>query len=377
MYISRQRRKRRSYLPLIIVVLLVIGAAYVINQSADLIKLRNPLVPPEPTPTPTRSPLSYLAEAELLYANGQIPEAIEAYAGVTALEPDNDEALRWQARLHTLMGHTSVGVTLAQKAAEINPADARNLATLAMALDWNKQYDEALKTALDALDIDAALPEAHAYLAEIYMDKGIWALALEEAQAAVKLSENSVEAWRSLGYVLDQQGRRDEAVQAYDKAIALHPKLGYLYVGKGYVYLADGDYEKALAEFQRAVNVNPRSADGYDALGWGHMLSGASDRAVLTLEKAIEIDPEYKPAYGHLAVAYYARRNYEKAVELFEKAIAMNQATPEYYYELGLSYIYKEPEDCTSAVPWLRKALEINPDNPQARQGLTYCAQRK
>ena len=76
-------------------------------------------------------------------------------------------------------------------------------------------------------------------------------------------------------------------------------------------------------------------------------------------------------------MAYYARRNYEQAVELFEKAIAMNQATPEYYYELGLSYIYKEPEDCAMAVPWLRKALEINPDNPQARQGLDYCAQRK
>ncbi|QLQ07956.1 MAG: tetratricopeptide repeat protein [Anaerolineae bacterium] len=238
MYISRRRRKRRSILPFIIIGLLLIGAAYVINQSANLIELRNPLVPPEPTPTPARSALSYLAEAESLYANGQIPEAIGAYAGVAALEPDNDEALRWQARLHALLGHTAAAVTLAQKAVDIDPTEPRNLAVLAMALDWNKQYDDALKTALNALDLDATLPEAHAYLAEIYMDKGIWALALEEAQTAVKLDENSVEAWRTLGYVLDQQGRRDEALQAYDRAIALHPKLGYLYIGKGYVYLA-------------------------------------------------------------------------------------------------------------------------------------------
>ena len=52
-------------------------------------------------------------------------------------------------------------------------------------------------------------------------------------------------------------------------------------------------------------------------------------------------------------MAYYLRRNYEKAVEYFERAIALNQATTEYYYELGLSYLYKEPEDCQNAVPWL------------------------
>ena len=148
-------------------------------------------------------------------------------------------------------------------------------------------------------------------------------------------------------------------------------------MGKGWVYLALSDYEKALAEFQRAVNVNPKSADGYDALGWGHILAGAPDRAVISLERALQVDPEYGPAYGHLAVAYYLRRNYEKAVEYFERAIALNQATTEYYYELGLSYLYKEPEDCQNAVPWLRKALDINPEIPQARQGLDYCARKK
>ncbi|MFZ2421014.1 MAG: tetratricopeptide repeat protein, partial [Anaerolineae bacterium] len=206
MYIDRRRRKRRSPLLLLVGLILLVGAAYAINQQTGLIELRNPLVPPEPTPTPTRSALSFLADAESLYANGQIVEASEAYAAVAALEPENDEALRWQAKLEALRGHAGKAVALAQKAVEINPQSAQNLAVLSLAQDWNKQYDEALQTALEALDNDPNLAEAHAYMAEIYIDKGIWALALEAAQTAVKLDEKSIEGWRNLGYVLDQQG---------------------------------------------------------------------------------------------------------------------------------------------------------------------------
>ena len=112
MYIDRQRRKRRSPLLIVVGLILLVGAAYAINQQASLIDIRNPLVPPEPTPTPTRSALSYLADAESLYANGQIVEASAAYAAVVALEPANDEALRWQAKLEALRGHASKAVVL-------------------------------------------------------------------------------------------------------------------------------------------------------------------------------------------------------------------------------------------------------------------------
>ena len=61
MYIDRQRRKRRSPLLIVVGLILLVGAAYAINQQASLIDIRNPLVPPEPTPTPTRSALSYLS----------------------------------------------------------------------------------------------------------------------------------------------------------------------------------------------------------------------------------------------------------------------------------------------------------------------------
>ena len=43
----------------------------------------------------------------------------------------------------------------------------------------------------------------------------------------------------------------------------------------------------------------------------------------------------------------------------------------EYYYELGLSYVYLGM--CDKAIPWLEKALEIDPYSEPALWGLSEC----
>jgi tetratricopeptide (TPR) repeat protein len=42
------------------------------------------------------------------------------------------------------------------------------------------------------------------------------------------------------------------------------------------------------------------------------------------------------------------------------------------FYELGLSYAYLK--ECSNAVKWLEKALELNPNSKPALDGLKLCA---
>jgi len=65
------------------------------------------------------------------------------------------------------------------------------------------------------------------------------------------------------------------------------------------------------------------------------------------------------------------KRNYEDAIPNFERAIELGAQSEEYYYELGLSYVYLG--ECDKAIPWLEKALEINPDSEPAWGGLDLC----
>jgi tetratricopeptide (TPR) repeat protein len=372
MYLDRRYRgrRRRSLWPVIPLLVLLGAGLYFLGTRTRFFE--NPFNPLMPTPTPTRTALSYLAEAEDYYKAGQLANALKAYGRAAELEPDNDEAFRQQAWLLIQLGHPAKAVAPAQKAASIKE-NAQNLSILAMALDWAGQYDEAIKTALQAVDNDPVSAEAHAITAEIYMDKNNWARALDEIETAVKLNPDSAVVQRNLGYVLDNQGRHKEALAAFVRAAVIAPKLGLIYTTAGNGYLALGDYDNAIIQYEKTVEATPDSPVGYDALGHASALAGDPDRGLSMLKKAIEIDPEYGPAYAHLGRLYYTQLNYESAIENFLKAFDLGVNNEEYFYELGLAYAYLD--DCPSAVKWLEKALEVNPESAPAQQGIQRCAQ--
>jgi protein O-GlcNAc transferase len=234
-----------------------------------------------------------------------------------------------------------------------------------------RQYIEAIAACLQAIDIEPFYAEAHAYLAEAYIDDGRWERALETARYAVELDGASVDVLRNLGYVLEMQGRYDEAIAAYQEAISLHPRLAFLYVHVGRNYRVLGDMEAAIHQFEQAAAADPGDAEARDELGWTYYQLGEHERAMSALEQALEVDPTYVSAHGHLGMIYYTRRNYEGAIERFQRAIDLGGDKAEYCYYLGLCHAYLE--DCDQARFWLTKTLEIDPQSSLALQALELC----
>ncbi len=259
---------------------------------------------------------------------------------------------------------------MAQKAVEIN-GSAMNLSILAMALDWNEKYEQAIQSALKAVDKDPMLPEAHAYLAEIYADRNNWLRALQESDQALKLQPNNSTVQRNRGYALEMQARYQEAIAAYDKAIELEPQLGYAYIGAGNCYRALNDFGNAIGYYRRAIAANPDSPVGYDALGSTAAMAGDFDLALSSLRRATEIDPMFALGHAHLGKLYYTRYNYEAAIESYKRAIDLGLDKEEHYYGLGLAYANLDM--CKEALPWLNKALEVNQQSIPARDGLKAC----
>jgi tetratricopeptide (TPR) repeat protein len=372
MYIDRRYRGRRRRSPWLLAILiapvLVVGVYLLATRTAFF---ENPFDPFPPTPTPTRSAISFLAEAEDHYQAGRFRPALEAYERVAALEPANDEAFRQQAWIQIMLGHSKEGIELAQQAVKLD-GSALNKAILAMALDWSGRYDEAIEIALEAVDQEPLLAEAHAILAEIYADKNNWERALEEAEKAVELEPNNAIALRNLGYVLDTQGRHEEALDFLGQAAELAPNLGYIHLTAGNAYLALNDFDGMIAAYEKAVEVNPDNAMALDKLGHASAIAGDPDRALATLKKAVELDPDFGLSYAHLARVYYTQLNWEAAIENFDKAFALGVENEEFFYLMGLSHQYLD--DCDNALKWFEKALELNPDSAPVQQGIRRCS---
>lgn len=320
MYLGSRRKKRRSSPWRVLTLLILIGVGIYVLIQVKQEPVESAFVP---TPTPTRLPASYVAEAEDLYRQGDLEGAIAGYERALEMGADSVEARVSLARLLALERHTIEALAYAKQAVEQAPESAQAWAVLGMVYDWHAEVDQALQACQRAIELAPDHADAYAYLAEAQADAGQWAEATQTIQTALELDSRSVDVQRNYGYVMEVQGNYWEAVQGYQEALAIHPNLAYLHIAVGKNYLALGDFDGAMESFQNATKVDPDSEEAYYRLGRAYYERGKPDEAQAYLEQAIEADPQYGPAYGYLAFTYWSRRDYEDAIPNLEHAITL------------------------------------------------------
>lgn len=281
----------------------------------------------QPTPTPTRPAILYVADGDQYFAEGKLKDAINAYEQAIMLDPTDDVPFIRQSRLLVYTRDTAKAVERAAEAVALNPNSPENLAYYCRALDWEARYAEAYDACSCAIELDPGYAEGYAFLSEVYADQGNWRVARSTAEEALAANFQSMDAHHNMGYALEVQGRYDQAGEFYENAIILAPKLAPLYIDAGLIYLGLGDYETAADRFKKAIKLNPFDAEAYTLLGRTWYTNGEYVRAIDALEQSLGVDPAYvnpfrgESAWGYLGLVYYVRQNYEKAIEFFPKAI--------------------------------------------------------
>jgi tetratricopeptide (TPR) repeat protein len=102
-----------------------------------------------------------------------------------------------------------------------------------------------------------------------------------------------------------------------------------------------------------------------------------SDRAVKLLWQATEIDPTLPEAYIYLGLYYNSRSNFGKVVEVYQKLVKFEPKEVSAYLNIGEAYMSFVPPRMDEALPYYRKALELDPASPFAalRLGQIYAQQ--
>jgi tetratricopeptide (TPR) repeat protein len=367
----RPRRRQRGLARFWPLMLLAVVGIILYEQQPSWMTARVP----EATAVPTRSAISFLADADIAYRSGNINGAIAAYEEVIRLEPDNPKPLAALSALYLILQDFDKSYDLAQQGYQLAPKDVEVLNALARIEDWRGEYDEAMRHAMAAYQTEPQNATTLAILGEVYTDVGNWNVAQEYFTQALALEPENTMALRNQAFLYEMRGDYEQAIAFYDLAIAAAPYRFDLYVGKGRQYRVGlNDFEKANEAYRQAVEAYEAPVT-LDALGDGLYNAGDYLGAVYTLQKAVELDPTYAPALLHLGMAYYARRNYEDAAASLEAGLAIigDGARLEQIYTAGLAHIFKDPSECEKAEPWLRKALEINAAAGPAAEGLRMC----
>jgi len=176
--------------------------------------------------------------------------------------------------------------------------------------------------------ITAAL--AHTNLGMAYRRQGRTDDSLRSFQKAVESDPGYAYAYILLGLSFEQKGMLDEAISMNLKALELEPKNVLARINLGAAYMRKGLLDQAIDEQRQAISLAPRNPMARANLGAAYGQKGLLDEAIGELKQALLLDPRYAKAHYNLAVAYLLKNDRKLADYHFGRAAQLGHpATPE------------------------------------------------
>ena len=177
------------------------------------------------------------------------------------------------------------------------------------------------------------------------------------------------------GVQLYRENRYEDALAAFLKISSEDTELNFdlaYYIGLCYASLLQ--YDDALVYLEQIITAGTDIARVYQCrliLAFIYTKSGRVRLAEFELSKLL--DAGYDSPQVHTSMAYlaYEQENADKALELYEKALELD---PDNSTALnGLGYILADTErDLTRALILCKKALDVQPDNPAYLDSLAW-----
>ena len=227
---------------------------------------------------------------------------------------------------------------LAAAAAGSDPSTAR-LASLAAARCSiaGERFDEALRLLAGLRAHHPTDPEVLYETARLHL-KG-WNEAVSAmfgaAPASFRVNQLSAE-------IFEIQGRYDEAVREYRKAIEkapgtinLHYRLGRALLMRSHEPSA---LDEAMEEFRAELRINPNDAVAEFQVGQILQVQGEAAEALEHLERAVELDGEFPEALLAVAKERIRLERFDEAIALLERALELHPESEPAHYSLMMAY---------------------------------------
>lgn len=307
---------------------------------------------------------------------------------------------------------------------------AETYVTLANAYNRKGIHKAAITACKKAIGISPNLANAHYNLGFAYREEGKDKLAKQEfalydellkqegeyIEIPEKPTSEEIEKYITLGDNYFKEGKFDEAIAEYKKAMEIKPrddilnKLGQAHQQKrlagkpegqpakidtftskkaldemprlereqelsieelydrGISYYDKGMVDKAIEEFKEVLELDPEDAETHYNLGNAYADKLMFDEAMEEYKKAIDIKPEFINAYLSLSTLYLDMDMVDEAISLCNQAISANPEDSFLCFHLGEAYARNEQHE--EAITAFNKAISINPMDPETQYQL-------
>jgi tetratricopeptide (TPR) repeat protein len=194
---------------------------------------------------------------------------------------------------------------------------------------------------------------------------GLLALHRERFDQAVELLSQAIRRdpkplyLTSLGMTLLGQGRREESVQVFDKAVQLRPDDAELWKNLSVALVEAGRPDQAILALEQALKLNPRH---WDAAYRAALLLFQAERyeeALSYFNVCADLQPDHFPTIYMRALALQNLKRFEEALAGHERALTLDPESADTCQNMGntLRAVFRQQE----AIAWYDRSLALRP----------------
>ena len=199
--------------------------------------------------------------------------------------------------------------------------------------------------------------------------------AMSHYQRALALNANFPAAYSNLGMILQKNNHGDDAIAEYQQALRHDPAMTKVYNDLGSIYLRKGQVDLAIENFRKAIALDPKLAAAHYDLGMALSQQGKADEALAEDQEAVQLDPSDDEAHNNLGVALGQKGRIDEALPEFEKAVIAQVGNEAAHRNLGNARLQKG--DLDAAISEYQKALALDADDADCHLTLGMAYGRK
>ncbi len=210
-------------------------------------------------------------------------------------------------------------------------------------------YPKARAAALEAIELDETLAEAHQVLSGVMLYyEWDWSGSAREIRRALELDPNYARGWQTYAFYFVTLGRMKEALGAIRKARDLDPLSPRINANVGYFLYFARDYEAAERESKKTLDMEPLLS--LWTLGGVYVQQSRHEEAIGVFE---ELDRRGEPgARATLAYAHAMARNRPEA----QRILAEVEGQAEFVDPMAIAQAHAALGDLDQAFTWLERA---------------------
>lgn len=312
---------------------------------------------------------------------GKYELAETCYLRARGLDPRSSRWPYYLGMIEKALGKNEQAISRMRESLQIDGSYAPARIRLAQLLLDSGDTAQSAEVCRSVIARNDKLATAHFVLGQALAGKGEWPAAIESYRRACEIAVNYAAAHYALGMAYRNTGdmaKAREHLERYRVAKQLKQPsddpmmddVNSLYSGgltrfaKGSALFQQGKATEAIQEFEAALEVNPRLIAAHINLIALYGQLRQDEKAEAHFRAAVELDPGWVETYYNWGLFLVQRNRKAEAAEQFKKAVEVNPDYPEARVQLGL--LLDDSGQSREAAAQYQRALEVNPNNRQA-----------